>query len=394
MPKAAIGYFYAKELDLRSSIDPLRKRILRAGWRSLQTLIAMIPGKRKALFVWYGGALAGDVGGPLVKVQRLQQYFPEKRIGCSVVYALSNTPYLSSLALKVLRWRQVPLVLNQNGVYYSGWFDGDWKAKNREMARAWHAADYVFCQSEFCRDCADRFLGKRSGPTEILFNAVDINHFSPLSEEALLHRRRTTPVFLLTGKIDDHMFYRVEATVRGFHKAFLDGLDADLRLSGWMSPSVTEMTCRLVRKLGIENRVTLTGRYRQEDAPDIYRAGDIYIMLKHNDPCPNTVIEALSCGLPVLYSDSGGVPELAIGMAGRAVPVEQGFDRNHVPNVQDIADGMIDIVRDLPERRVAARKRAENAFDLRKWIERHRFVFKSLHGKTSSELETIEDVNR
>ncbi|NIY75443.1 glycosyltransferase family 4 protein [Thalassospira sp. HF15] len=366
---------------MSSSIDPLRKRILRTGWTSLQTLLAILPGKSKTIAVWYGGAIAGDVGGPLVKVKRLQKYFPETRIGYSIVYALSNTPYLSSFALKVLRRREIPVVLNQNGVYYSGWFDGDWEEKNRQMSRAWHAADYVFCQSKFCRECAEQFLGKRSGPTEILFNAVDIDHFSPLSEAELLSRDGTRPVLLLTGKIDDHMFYRIEATVRGFHKACLDGLDADLRLSGWMSANATEMTLGLVRQLGIEDRVILTGRYRQEDAPDIYRAGDIYIMLKHNDPCPNTVIEAMACGLPVLYSASGGVPELATGMAGRALPVEQGFDSNHVPTVQDIADGMIDIVRDLPERRRAARERAENAFDLRKWIERHQFVFKSFFEK-------------
>jgi glycosyltransferase involved in cell wall biosynthesis len=351
----------------------------------LQTLIALFPRKSKALVIWYGGAFAGDVGGPLVKVKRLQKYFPETRVGYSVVYALSNTPYLSSLALTVLRWRRVPIVLNQNGVYYGGWFDGDWRAKNREMARAWHAAEYVFCQSEFCRECAHRFLGKRSGPTEILFNAVDIDHFSPLSETEYLIRAERRPVFLLTGKIDDHMFYRVDATVRGFHRACSRGLDAELRLSGWMSPNVKDMTNDLIMDLGLTDRVIVTGPYHQEEAPEIYRAADIYIMLKHNDPCPNTVIEALSCGLPVLFSNSGGVPELATGKAGRALPVTQGFDENHVPTMEHIAEGMIDIVRDLPERRKAARKRAEDAFDLQKWIERHKIVFHSLHGATVKE---------
>ena len=33
-------------------------------------------------------------------------------------------------------------------------------------------------------------------------------------------------------------------------------------------------------------------------------------MLKYKDPCPNSVIEAMSCGLPILYSNSGGLPEL------------------------------------------------------------------------------------
>lgn len=363
---------------MSSNIDPVRKRILRAAWRCFQILLVLLPCKSKSLNVWYGGALAGDVGGPLVKVKRLQKYFPQRRIGYSLVYVLSNTPYLSPLALAILRWRGIPIVLNQNGVYYSGWFDGNWRAKNREMARAWHAADYVFCQSEFCRECANRFLGKRSGRTEILFNAVDVDHFTPLPEKELLLRDVRRPIFLLTGKISDHMFYRVEATVRGFHRACLEGLDASLRLSGWMSDRAGEMTVNLIRELGIEDKVTVTGRYHQDEAPDIYRAADIYIMLKHNDPCPNTVIEALSCGLPVLFSDSGGVPELAVGLSGHAIPVKQGFDDNYVPSVPDIAAGMCKIAENLPERRAAARSRAEQAFRIERWIARHREVFTAL----------------
>lgn len=37
---------------------------------------------------------------------------------------------------------------------------------------------------------------------------------------------------------------------------------------------------------------------------------DIYITSSQNDPCSNSLIEALSCGLPVIYLDQGGHPEL------------------------------------------------------------------------------------
>ena len=41
-------------------------------------------------------------------------------------------------------------------------------------------------------------------------------------------------------------------------------------------------------------------------------------MLKYKDPCPNSVIEAMSCGLPILYSNSGGLPELVNNRCGVA----------------------------------------------------------------------------
>ena len=45
------------------------------------------------------------------------------------------------------------------------------------------------------------------------------------------------------------------------------------------------------------------------------RQHDIYVTASQNDPCSNAVIEALSCGLPVLYLNDGGHPEL-VGFGG------------------------------------------------------------------------------
>ena len=39
--------------------------------------------------VFYGGARSGDVGGPLVKVKRLREFFPERRWDYNLVYCLS-----------------------------------------------------------------------------------------------------------------------------------------------------------------------------------------------------------------------------------------------------------------------------------------------------------------
>ncbi len=43
---------------------------------------------------------------------------------------------------------------------------------------------------------------------------------------------------------------------------------------------------------------------------NILREHDIYITASQNDPCSNALIEAMACGLPALYLDEGGHPEL------------------------------------------------------------------------------------
>ncbi|MCB0108921.1 MAG: glycosyltransferase family 4 protein [Caldilineaceae bacterium] len=47
-----------------------------------------------------------------------------------------------------------------------------------------------------------------------------------------------------------------------------------------------------------------------EQLADLLRQHDIYITASQNDPCSNALIEALACGLPALYFDDGGHPEL------------------------------------------------------------------------------------
>jgi len=42
----------------------------------------------------------------------------------------------------------------------------------------------------------------------------------------------------------------------------------------------------------------------------LFREHDIYITASRNDPCSNSLIEALTCGLPAVYLHSGGHPEI------------------------------------------------------------------------------------
>jgi glycosyltransferase involved in cell wall biosynthesis len=53
------------------------------------------------------------------------------------------------------------------------------------------------------------------------------------------------------------------------------------------------------------------------DLAALLRGSDIYVTASRNDPCSNSLIEALACGLPAVHLDSGGHAELA-GDAGLA----------------------------------------------------------------------------
>jgi len=359
--------------------DPIHKKILRLGWAFVLALHSLLNvlfvGKAKGVRVFYGGARPGDVGGPLVKVKRLRALFPERIWGYNLVYVLSNTPYLPNLALAILKRRRVPIVHNQNGVFYPGWYAGDCDQQNKRMARTFHKADHVFFQSEFCKVSAERYLGVREGAGEVLYNAVDTSFYRPLE---LAQPREGRPYrFLLTGKINDHLFYRVDSSVRGLAEAVKLGLDATLEISGWMAPDAQSETQALAIELGISERVRLSGPYTQEQAPMIYQGADAYVMTKHNDPCPNTVLEALASGLPVLYADTGGVKEL-VGDAGIGLECGQGWGEPKIPDIHSLGQGMLDIAANHDSLCVLARTRAVDRFDIVHWERRHAEVFARL----------------
>jgi glycosyltransferase involved in cell wall biosynthesis len=133
----------------------------------------------------------------------------------------------------------------------------------------------------------------------------------------------------------------------------------------------------LVAESGLAGRVELAGAYTQTEAPQLLRRGDVLLHPKVNDPCPTIVLEAMACGLPVVYSATGGTPELVGGEAGVGIPAPLDWERDRPPEPEQLARAVLEVQERLPELREAARARAER-FDLRPWIERHRRIFAEL----------------
>ena len=76
----------------------------------------------------------------------------------------------------------------------------------------------------------------------------------------------------------------------------------------------------IVEKHGIGDQVRFCGRKPHNEVPDWMAASDLFCLPSLREGCPNVVLEALSCGRPVVASRVGGVPELLDESTGAMAP--------------------------------------------------------------------------
>lgn len=340
------------------------ERYARAAWRWAQLLVRRRKPDGVRVFFGHDRVPApGDaVAGGSAKFQRLAERFPNSPVDFSLLYLGSTwLPRDVAALLALARRRDIPVVVNQSGVAYPGWAGDETERINDSFRRPLLAADHVLYQSEFCKRSADEFLGVPHGTWEVLYNAVDVDHFTPGDTP-------NAAVLLLAG--DQTQAYRLEVALR----TLAELPEARLMVTGRLVSDPQ----RLLRELGVADRVELVGRYAQRDAPALYRRADLLLHTKVQDPCPTAVLEAMACGLPVVYAASGGTVELVGEEAGVGVPHPVTWQRDEPPAPEAFAQAVRAVLAERERFAAAARRRAVERFALGPWLERHEELFREL----------------
>lgn len=322
--------------------------------------------------VFYGGSLSGDLGGTLVKIKRLKKIFHNNYFGYNCVYLLSNSVYLTRYAIRNLKKNKIPIIHNQNGVFYKGWYGNGWKKKNAEMSYQFHNADYVFYQSKFSKSCSEIFLGKREGPSEILYNAVDTNFFKPIKRKDLNPNLK----ILVTGKYQEHLYNNLEFSIHVLKKIIDNKFQANITFAGYYDNQVKKKLINLSLRYGLADKIKFSGIYKQENANNLYNSYDLYFYFVHQSNCPNSVIEAMSCGLPVICQNTGGLPEIVNRESGVCLKTKESWDKPYLPSVDDAFFAFEKIINNYSEYSKNSVYKANIDHNINNWITKHKEIFK------------------
>jgi glycosyltransferase involved in cell wall biosynthesis len=114
-----------------------------------------------------------------------------------------------------------------------------------------------------------------------------------------------------------------------------------LRIAG-DGPALAEVK-RRVAGLSCAGRIEFLGRQERALAPRLYRDCSVYCLPSHGEPYATTVLEAMSCGKPVVVTNAGGLPYMVHERGGKRVPVGDSVS---------LANALIELLRD-PSQRLA-----------------------------------------
>jgi glycosyltransferase involved in cell wall biosynthesis len=144
-----------------------------------------------------------------------------------------------------------------------------------------------------------------------IFNIINLDTFE--------FRPRTPlrPVFLSNRNLEAH--YGVDCVLRAFAYIQKEVPDAVLTVVG--DGSQRQAVENLAAELHLKN-TTFTGRVEHEEITRYYSASDIYLNASKIDNQPLSILEAFACGLPVVTTDAGGIPDIVTdGVTGFMVPI-------------------------------------------------------------------------
>jgi len=318
------------------------------------------------------------VGGPSSFQGRLKAgleqrgftvHFDPNRKDTSVILVIAGTRQM--LKLSRAKKRGVRIIQRLNGMNWTHRMtDTGMRHYLRAEMNNWilatirsSLASEIVYQSHFTNEWWNRQYGEVRVPTRVIWNGVELDIFSPKGT---------------SNRPKDRIRIQVtEGHLGGGHEL---GLRNAIRFAQALKPHLQqplEMIVAgdvppvLLREFAHLEWINWLDVINLSQIPHLNRSAHLYFPCEINAACPNSVIEAMACGLPVIAYQTGAILELVGDEGGKVVPYGAKDTELERAVVEPLVDGALDILNHWEKYSKSARKRAETLFDANVMVEKY-----------------------
>lgn len=179
--------------------------------------------------------------------------------------------------------------------YHSGEAEDHLQRWRRSAIPTIRLADSIIVPSEYLVRVFASFGLKATA----IYNLIDTSRFR------FRERVPLRPVFLSNRNLESH--YGVDRVLRAFAIIQVRIPHASLTVAG--DGSQRNALKALAQGLNLQH-THFTGQIAPAGIADVYDAADIFLNGSEIDNQPLSILEAFSCGLPVVTTDAGGIPDI------------------------------------------------------------------------------------
>lgn len=224
-------------------------------------------------------------------------------------------------------------------------------------------AHHIVYQSTFTADWWSSVYKNNTSPFSVIHNGVDLEQYSPSSKTPL--PADLIRILVVEGRFGGGYEVGLENAVR-FSQSLMGIGDKKVKLILAGDPGKSQPA-----KYSHLDWIDWKGIVTREDLPALYRSAHLLFSSDIRPSCPNSVIEAMACGLPVLGYDTGALLELVGEEAGAILPYGGDFLKLQPAHPEQLAQSALRVLSARKRFSANARRRAEKFFDLNTMVRRY-----------------------
>jgi len=265
-----------------------------------------------------------SIGGPATFMRNLKKYLDDVNFNYSLYPNKTKGIFFpiqfDLFTLAEFKWQNGAIIQRLDGIYYPSKHGKSYIKKNERIKEIYHNfATHIIFQSEYSKkQCFEMFGKKEIGEYSIIYNGVDKKIFFP--SEKGRYKLGEKIKFITTGNFRN--IDMIEPIILALDK-LSDKFDFELLIIG---PIDSNRFNSLLNR----NYLKLLGPKELPQLAKFLRESDIFIYSHLNPPCPNSVIEAISSGVPIVGFDSGSMSELCHFSRDLLVPVSNNIFQDYI----------------------------------------------------------------